>query len=450
MAWLSSPWALRLPCSRGALLQLEIGRRLAWLAAFGILHGLTEWGDLFIPLLRGRWNPALVQFLDVIQLGLLAFSFTCLLQFGVTLLLSLGRTNRPLQVAPPVLMMLWFLLAFFVLLPLIPDRGVWDRTANALARYLLAFPGAMIAAYALRLMTVRRIVPLGVPHLVTAFRWAGWLLVAYAFLAGLVPPPAPLFPANWLNSVAFERAIGIPPLVLRTAIGVGLAVAFIRALEVFDLETERRIEAMEQQQILNAERERIARELHDGVIQTVYTAGLLVESAHNLAEPGSPIASRLERSLDVLHSAIGDLRRNLGELQAAPTGHTLPEALGRLATDPRFGSFAAISLDLRVGDDDLSPQRTEDVAAIVQEALANVVRHARARRAEIAASCASERLTVTVQDDGVGLPANYTPGFGLRNMRDRAHLLGGELFVSSGGGKKGTIVRLDIPLRDER
>ncbi len=40
--------------------QLEVGRRLAWLAAFGIIHGLTEWGDVFIPLLRGRWNPALV------------------------------------------------------------------------------------------------------------------------------------------------------------------------------------------------------------------------------------------------------------------------------------------------------------------------------------------------------------------------------------------------------
>jgi signal transduction histidine kinase len=430
--------------------RLEVGRSLGWLAAFGVIHGFTEWGDLFIPVLRARWNPALVQFLNVLELSLLAVSFACLMQFGVAMLTPLGRGTRRLRSAPPILTLLWVGIAFFILLPLIPDRATWSRSANALARYLLAFPGALTAAYALYVVTAEHVAPLGVPHLVRAFRWAGWLLVAYGVFAGLVVPRAPFFPANWLNTPALEGVIILPPIVLRALIGLGLAIAFIRALDVFDVETERRIEAMEQKQILSAERERIARELHDGVIQRVYTAGLLVESAHNLAEPNSPLAKRLERSLDVLNTAIGDLRRNLGELQATPAGEALPQALERLAADPRFNSFAAISLEVDVGAADLSLRRTEDVTAIVQEALANVVRHARAHRTEISARRAGERLSVTVQDDGVGLPAVFEPGFGLRNMRDRAHLLRGELSVGAGRGNRGTAVRLDIPLSDER
>ena len=80
--------------------------------------------------------------------------------------------------------------------------------------------------------------------------------------------------------------MGVPLEIIRSIIGLVLAYTFIRALEIFDVETARRIEAMEQQQILVAERDRIARDLHDGVIQKVYTAGLLVESAQQQACAG--------------------------------------------------------------------------------------------------------------------------------------------------------------------
>jgi len=93
------------------------------------------------------------------------------------------------------------------------------------------------------------------------------------------PPRVPFFPADLLNADTFEQAIGVSPILFRSFIGLVLAVTMIRALEVFEVETARLIEAMEQQQILAAERDRIGRELHDGAIQTVYTAGLLVESA---------------------------------------------------------------------------------------------------------------------------------------------------------------------------
>jgi len=159
-----------------------------------------------------------------------------------------------------------------------------------------------------------------------------------------------------------------------------LAYTFIRALEIFDVETARRIEAMEQQQILSAERDRIARDLHDGVIQKVYTAGLLIESAQQQASPESAVAARLKTAITVLNDALGDLRKSISELHAVTTSESLPIALRRLVEDPRFQSMVDVTLNLDLPEPDrLSPDRTEHVLAIVTEALSNVVRHARAR-----------------------------------------------------------------------
>jgi signal transduction histidine kinase len=429
--------------------RLDLARSLSWLAAFGIAHSLNEWGDLFIPIQAQYLSEPIIQFLYVIQLIVLAVSFACLFEFGVALLRPLGH-GRWLHGAPAVLLVAWAFIIFFILLPLSSDLTTWRQAANALARYFIGFSGGLVAAYGLRQQTFRRIAPLNVPHIVNTLRIAGVSLAFYAVFAGLIPPPAPFFPANLLNSDTFEQAIGVSPILFRSFIGLVLAITMIRALEVFDVETARLIEAMEQQQILAAERDRIGRELHDGAIQTVYTAGLLVESARNLAEPDSPIASRLSKAIDVLNDAIRDLRQNLGELRATPSEGPLRVALRHLAEDPRFRSLVDISLDLDLpANDALAPARADHVMAVVNEALSNIVRHARARLVQISVRQADGRLTVTIQDDGVGLPPQVEAGFGLRNMRDRARLLGGQLDVTSAKGK-GTTVKLDVPWKDER
>jgi signal transduction histidine kinase len=429
--------------------RLDLARSLSWLAAFGLTHSLNEWGDLFIPIQQVYLSEPAVQLLNVIQLILLAVSFACLFEFGVALLRPLGRA-RWLYSAPAVLLIAWVFSIFFILLPFSPDLTAWHHAANALARYLVGFPGGLVAAYGLRQQTFRRIAPLNVPHIVNTLRVAGVALAVYALFGGLIPPPVPFFPGNWINSDTVQQATGIPPMLFRSLIGLVLAVTIIRALEVFDVETARMIEAMEQQQIVAAERDRIGRELHDGAIQTVYTAGLLVESARNLAEPDSPVASRLNKAIDVLNDAIRDLRRNLGELHAAPTDVPLPVALRRLTQDPRYRSLVDVSLDLDLPEaDSLSSVRTDHVLAIVNEALSNVVRHAQARQVHVHARRSEGRLIVTIQDDGLGLPRQVEAGFGLRNMHDRARLLGGQLDMTSTKGK-GTTIRLDIPWKDER
>ena len=223
-----------------------------------------------------------------------------------------------------------------------------------------------------------------------------------------------------------------------------MATTTIRFLEIFDVETSRQIEAMEQERMLAEERERIARELHDGTIQKVYTAGLLIRSAENLAVQDTPLAGRLATAVGVLDDAIRDLRQNLSQLHT-PTKS--PESLK--ATDPRFSSLVAVDLDLDLPDSCfLAPERSMHVLAILQEVLANIVRHAHARHVLVKTDCRQDRLRVIVKDDGIGLPAQISDGHGLRNMRDRASLLHGQLVVDK--LERGTCVTLDIPLEENR
>ncbi len=429
--------------------RLALARSLGWLAAFGITHGLYEWGEHFSPMHEAYLDAGGIATLHSVHLILLSVSFACLFEFGVTLIHSLGRALWLNRVVVGLLAAY-----FFVALVLLPRLSLgaldWHNIANALARYAIGFPGAVLAAYGLRAQAFRFIAPLDAPHIVATLRVAGVALLLYAVFGGLIPPPVPFFPGNVINIRTFEQFLGVPPLVILSLIGLLLAITIIRGLEIFDVETERRIEAMEQHQILIAERDRIGRELHDGAIQKVYTAGLLVESASKLSAPDSPIAGRLEKAVAVLNDAIRDLRRNLGELRAAATEVSLHDALHRMANDPRFRSLVDISLELDLPDSvSLAPVRTDHVLAIAGEALSNVIRHARAHRVRIIARRADHRLRMTIQDNGVGFACDDHDGYGLRNMRDRARLLGGQLEVTSASGQ-GTTLTLDIPWSDER
>ena len=209
--------------------RLDLARSLIWLSAFGITHGLFEWGDLFIPIQAKYLNPLVVQTLNIFHLILLAVSFTMLFQFGMALLKSLGWAPWTGYMAAG-LFGLWVIVTFLVFPLGLTDFTAWSNTSRALARYFISFPGSLLAAYGLREQAMRRIAPLNVPHIVNTLRVAGMALVLYALVGGLVPPPAPFFPANVINTSTFFSTFCIPVLVFRSVIGFVLTLSIIRAL----------------------------------------------------------------------------------------------------------------------------------------------------------------------------------------------------------------------------
>lgn len=426
--------------------RLELARSLRWLAVFGITHGFYEWGDLFIPIQAEYLSETTVQVLYFFHKLLLAFSFLCLFEFGVAVL-PFSKHVKWFHWETVAVFLLWFVVAFLVF-PGDPVDSIWRRTANAFARYIIGFPGGILSAYGLRAHTIQKIAPLNVPKIVRMFGAAGVSLGIYAILAS-ISPPVNFPPGNIINTETFTQFVGAPPMVFRSLVALAITFTLIRALEVFDLETERRIEQLEQQQIINAEQERLARDLHDGAIQKVYTAGLLVESATRLAEPESEMDIRLKRAVVALSDSIADLRRNLSELHAhtqTPSANSLPEIFRNIAGNPNYNTLIHISVHTDLPDEkNISNWRAAHVYAIVNEAMANTIRHAQASEVSIHASDKGDAVVITIKDNGTGLPTEARNGYGLRNMRDRARLLSSTINFEN---NKGLAVILEVPWKD--
>jgi signal transduction histidine kinase len=431
--------------------RLALARNLGWLAAFGFIHALHEWGDIFIPLQAQYLPQPVIDLLVAVQAVFLAVSFVCLFQFGVEGLRPLPGRWLWVRALPGVAMLVWVGWAFGIAVRTTADMAQWQRSVNIWARYLIGFTGALVAAYGLRRQTTNLIAASAVPHIQRTLHVAWLALIGYAVLGGLVVPPGGFAPANWLNTVSFQRWTGIPVQVLRSLVGLALTVAIIRTLEVFRVELDRRLASMEETTVLAAERERIGRELHDGTLQTIYASGLLLQAAVKELPPdcAEPTQARLEQSMQLLNQAVADIRGYIGALRAPSSGSSLTAGLQELAADRSLRSAVEVRLALDLpADRPLTPARVGHLLAIANEALSNVARHAQATEVHLSASAAAGGLCLAIADNGRGLPADYVPGYGLRNIRDRARLLGGRMTLAS-EPDRGTTIKVEVPWSEE-
>ncbi|MCP2350085.1 GAF domain-containing sensor histidine kinase [Nonomuraea roseoviolacea] len=187
------------------------------------------------------------------------------------------------------------------------------------------------------------------------------------------------------------------------------------------------------------DRDRIAKDLHDVVIQRLFAIAMTLMSTVRLVE--RPEASgRLQHAIDELDETIRQIRSTIFALQnvpdvAAPSLRArvvdlVESARGHLGFMP--GLRMEGQLDHRVPE-----ELAEQLLAVLREALSNLVRHAKASKAEVSVEVAGERLTLTVRDNGVGLAPDGRRS-GLRNMEERAVALGGDFDLSSpeGGGTR--------------
>lgn len=195
------------------------------------------------------------------------------------------------------------------------------------------------------------------------------------------------------------------------------------------------------------ERERIARELHDGVIQMLYSTGLELQAIAQLAT-GAEVARRAEAVIDRLDQSIVELRAYIFALRPALlTGNPLDQVLEQFIAEFErvSGVVAVLETDPRVVRD-LEPVGA-DVLQVVRESLANVRRHAGAATCRVTVESVEEGwLLVEIDDDGRGLPPGWSNGGGqgLRNLQERAERHGGRLEVVSKPGE-GTAVRFHVP-----
>jgi signal transduction histidine kinase len=198
------------------------------------------------------------------------------------------------------------------------------------------------------------------------------------------------------------------------------------------------------------ERDRIGMDLHDGIIQSIYGVGLVLEHARLLAtEEPEKSAERIQQAINSLNHTIRDIRSYILDLRPRQFGdENLLDGLRRLVMEFRVNTLAEASLNG-------SPDELRDIPQgnalalfhICQEALANAAKHAHAKKVDISLWTSPERVMLEIRDNGGGFDIekmSMTLGHGLSNMHTRAHQVGGDVEITSASGD-GTSILAWVP-----
>jgi len=189
------------------------------------------------------------------------------------------------------------------------------------------------------------------------------------------------------------------------------------------------------------ERDRIARDLHDTVIQNLYATGLGLQAAHRDDADPVEVRERVGRAIESIDATVKEIRSTIFALQESPSddrgvrGRLLAvaeELSGLIGFPPRMRLDGPL-------DTLVERELADHLVPVVRESLTNVAKHARATSVVVRVEVVAGAIELEVIDDGVGLPGTIRPnGMGIGNIRDRAALLGGEADFSSvdGGGTR--------------
>jgi signal transduction histidine kinase len=194
-----------------------------------------------------------------------------------------------------------------------------------------------------------------------------------------------------------------------------------------------------------SERQRLARELHDSVTQTIFSMTLTTQSSLLLLDKDPlRVASQLERLIELTQSAMAEMHSLISELRPEPLiGGDIVSAVRQHIADQHFPEALVVSLEVQ-GDSELSPVEAQGLFRITQEALNNVVKHADANKVNIHFHLDSP-IWIEILDDGRGFDtrqALQSGHLGLTGMHERANEIGWNLIIESNIGE-GTSIRVE-------
>jgi len=206
------------------------------------------------------------------------------------------------------------------------------------------------------------------------------------------------------------------------------------------------------------ERERIGKDLHDGIIQSIYAVGLSLEDVPELVDEVAgreDAVARVDRAIDALNLVIADIRSYILRLRPAMGGPEDPvEALARLGEELGMHAVIELDVDLESGGDllrALPADRRSDILFIAREALSNVARHSGASSTALALETDGADLVLRIEDNGRGFDPSRVTGpdafgrhQGLTNMHDRALGMGGSFTLTRPNGS-GTRIIVRVP-----
>ncbi|MCI0521407.1 MAG: sensor histidine kinase [Chloroflexi bacterium] len=442
---------------------LAEGRALRPLAFFGIVHGFHEWLETAIEV-RAWFDLVVLTWWPWVRLAILIISFISLVLFAL-------QSFRPKDFLPGMhnayislgLFFTYLLLVFSTSVAHPSSAGHWLEHADALARYTLAVPAAMLAGLALnrRAQAARAAISV---HLQRSLQLAALGFFFYG-LSQVVVPPVDFFPGRYLNTQTFFEFAGVPVQAGRAVMAVLVTLGLIRAAQLtederqrqFILVQEARLEAMQQVQRELAEREamrrellrhtviaqederaRIARELHDETSQFLTALSLDLATLRRMLARNREAAALLERLQDLSAQMSLGIYRMVHDLRPAQLDDLgLAAALQYLVDEARRKGLE-VSLEITGVRQRLDPLVETVLFRVAQEGLTNVIRHAHCANAQASLAIEASQARLRIQDDGKGFaPAQVGAngrGWGLAGMRERVESLGGQFSIHSSPG----------------
>lgn len=284
-----------------------------------------------------------------------------------------------------------------------------------------------------------------VPYCLRRVLWAAALFVAMA--------------AAWLGQRLVSGAALSWPAILTCLLGVLTAVALAGYIATLHREARRRarlldelaaaqaeLAAAERWAGILAERQRLARDIHDTLTQGFASIAVQLDAARDDLPRGGPATRRVDTALHTARENLIESRRLINALRPVELDHgRLPHAVRRLTARLAEETGLAAHTVITGEPVPLGEHAETQLLRVVQEALTNVRRHAAATEVTVTVSYVDDVVVIDVQDDGAGIAdGGPAPGIGLAGMRERVDGLGGTLTVESAPGE-GTTIALSIP-----
>lgn len=422
----------------------SFGKNLWLLGVFALLHSVSEWGYLFIPVQELYLVPDAIHYLYTMRNLLGAVSFFVLLLFALRMLLlhSIWLT----KVIPLAAFAIW--LGIFIFNFSHSEQSA--LLSETLARYMLSIPSGLLTALAFFRQSKHVQEVRFAQEMKQSLQALSLVFLFYAFFAGVIVPNEPFFPANVVNTAWFYYLTDMPVQVFRATCGLFMMIYTFKLLGTFNQETEYLVLQAKEEVLRKSERERISRDLHDGVIQTLYAAQLMIENSLYKLEPDSSLRSDLNSSMKTLDQAMLDLRGYIKGLRdeffyKQPLQEMMNNILGE------FRDYALnFELEFRANPNlEISVYRQNHLYHIIKELLNNVAKHSRATQVHIKVLESKRKITIVFTDNGIGIPKECLEpaackGMGLRHIHERMAILRGEInFWRPQHG--GTVVNIDIP-----
>ncbi len=434
--------------------RLRLTQSLIWLAAFAFVEALAVWGYVFVPIQESYIGSGLIDALLIVRAVLQTAAFLFLLQFGLRLTVD-SRRRRNAWTSVSVLAAVGMLVGAGILSANAGwTVGQWEESVGALLRHTILLPAAIVAAIGLWRQR-GELAEAGLRGIQPFAAAAAGTLLFYAVIAGIVVEHPFWSPGAPGPDLARFGAGGIQLAVFRGLAGLMLSVIAVKLLEIFEFEAKQRIESLDRARAVAEERARFGRDLHDGTIQSLYAAGLHLESvAITSTDPDT--RKQVRQVVEGINATIRQIREYISGLRrpdadAAMIATRLQDLARHFARETRVVVHVRVrGVDLAGPIPDEAGQHLEQV---LREALSNAARHGRATQIDVELAFAPDELDLFVIDDGIGIAdPPVHGGEGLRNIRERARRLGGraEIGPVAGGGTRVSLaIPLDIEAPDE-